>query len=136
MGSTRHNEEKYTFFANEIKRAILMQYPVIKVIMKPLIFDHNEQTTEAVYLGNRIGSCSHYYSFLGCLEVQIYSKDSKGHVHKDTIFSKLKSRFWPSISTVVSSLSEFLPKDDIIIRLIDPKAEQIYDKGNPTDPSK
>lgn len=120
IGTTRHSEEKYSLFASELKRKIIAQYPIIKVIMKPLIFDHHSQSPECIYLRSRLGIRFHLQSILGALEVQLVTKDNKGAMIKEVIFSKLSTRVWPNIPLVVDSLATFLPKDDVMIRVIDP----------------
>jgi hypothetical protein len=64
------------------------------------------------------------------LEVQLVTKDSKGTISKETIFSKLTTRVWPSVPLVIDSIATFLPKDDIMIRVIDPSVDpgQFYQK--------
>jgi len=118
QGSTRHDEEKYAQFANSLKREIITQYPVVKVILKPLIFDQTDESSESIYLRSRIGA----------FEVQIFSKNSEGVVKRQIIFSKLRTRNWPSISKVVEDVSNYLPTSDFLVRLIDPNLPQEENK--------
>lgn len=101
-----------------MKREIITHYPIVKVILKPLIFEQNDESSDAIYLRTRIGA----------LEVQLYSKNSKGQVKGHTIFSKLKTRTWPSISKIIEDITNFLPKDDFVVRLIDPSPQHEENK--------
>jgi len=118
QGSTRHDEEKYAYFANTLKRDIITQYPVVKVILKPLIFDQTDESSESIYLRSRIGA----------FEVQLYSKNSEGEVKRQIVFSKLRTRNWPSVSKVVEDISNYLPTSDFLVRLIDPNLPQEENK--------
>lgn len=118
QGSTRHDEEKYAYFANTLKREIITHYPIVKVVLKPLIFEQNDESSEAIYLRTRIGA----------LEVQLYSKSSKGEVKRHIVFSKLKTRSWPAINRVIEDITNFLPTDDFLVRLIDPNSQHEENK--------
>ncbi|EGR34298.1 hypothetical protein IMG5_017260 [Ichthyophthirius multifiliis] len=52
--TTRHNEEQYTNAAESLKRSILKTFPVVKVYLKPVIFDPLSRTLENIYNRKRI----------------------------------------------------------------------------------
>jgi hypothetical protein len=98
-----------------------MQLPVVKVILKPLLFDHNDHSKEAIFLRSRIGRWEYIKLHTGAFEVQLFSRNVKGETIQRTIFSKLSSKCWPIIPRVVEEVTEYLPQDDIIVRVIDNK---------------
>jgi len=55
---------------------------------------------------------------LGAFEIQIYGKIT-GKLVKDTLHSKLFSRAWPRLSTVLHKLSQHLPKFSLYITVFD-----------------
>ncbi len=79
-------------------------------MLKPLLFNNNDQSEEAIFLRSRIGA----------FEIQIFSKNRKGDTLNEVIFSKLTTRIWPSIPRILENITDYLPRDDFVVRLIDP----------------
>ena len=51
--STRHNEKMYIDKAMELKDEILSKFPMIKVFLKPLLYDVNDTSIETMFLRRR-----------------------------------------------------------------------------------
>jgi hypothetical protein len=54
--STRHDEQKYFNLAGQLKQEILMQFPVVKVLLKPLVYDPSDHSIDSLYVQKRIGN--------------------------------------------------------------------------------
>ena len=77
-------------------------------MLKPLIFHQNELSPENFFLRSRIGA----------FEVQVSTRTLK-ELKRKIIFSKLNTRLWPSFGYITETLSEFMPKDELHIKLLD-----------------
>ena len=99
-----------------LKKIIFAKYPIVKILLKPLIFHQNELSAENLFLRSRIGA----------FEVQVSTRTLK-ELKRKIIFSKLNTRLWPSFGYISQTLSEFMPKDELHIKLLDiskPLSEQ------------
>lgn len=68
--------------------------------------------------------------------MQLCSKDGKGDTKKALIYSKLNTRQWPSVPLVVQNISNYLPKDDFVVRLYDPNFDPSTVKQQDGSPSR
>ena len=91
-----------------LKTMIFSKYPIVKILLKPLMFHQNELSAESLFLRSRIGA----------FEIQVSTRTLK-ELKRKIIFSKLNTRLWPSFEYILEALSEFMPKDEIHIRLLD-----------------
>lgn len=77
---------------------------------------------------------------LGAFEVQIVSKNAQGEITSDILHSKLQTRAWPDVAAVVEKVSNFVPKEEFVVRLIDRNYKNpVYDsqrEGEPEHPKK
>lgn len=51
--------------------------------------------------------------------MQIAIKNAQGQQTQATLFSKLTVRTWPDVAAVVEGVSNYMPKDDFVVRLLD-----------------
>ena len=58
QSSTKHDEEKYYHFAVSVKQQVLSQFPIVKVLLKPLLFNPTDESIESLALRKRIGNFS------------------------------------------------------------------------------
>ncbi|CAD8062475.1 unnamed protein product [Paramecium primaurelia] len=100
--STRHNEEQYLSYALLIKQSILLNYPDIKVYLKPLVFD-NEKTITSLFLQRRIGA----------FEIQFQSNGQQSQ-----LFSKLQTKSWPNVSDILKAIHQQFRKTNLLIQLV------------------
>jgi hypothetical protein len=111
--STKHDEEKYKAFAHNLQGAIREQFPLIKVIVKPISTEQDLKIKKFKVDGD-IGKptiIDHQTKNmrLGAFEVQIFKREGGKNIEK-TIHSKLKSGFWPSVSQVLEKVHYYLPR--------------------------
>ncbi|CAK71934.1 unnamed protein product (macronuclear) [Paramecium tetraurelia] len=100
--STRHNEEQYLSYALLIKQSILLNYPDIKVYLKPLVFD-NDKTITSLFLQRRIGA----------FEVQFQANGQQSQ-----LFSKLQSKSWPNVNDILKAIHQQFKKTNLLIQLV------------------
>ncbi|KAM3134547.1 hypothetical protein pb186bvf_013361 [Paramecium bursaria] len=101
QNTTRHVEQQYYDLAVLLKQKIFANYPEIKVYLKPLIFEYNNEA-ENIYLQRRIGA----------FEVQLKYGSQVALLH-----SKLKSKKWPDLDTIISQIPYFCKKTNVLIQL-------------------
>lgn len=107
QGTTRHDEAKYESVASNLKREILRHFPTVKVYLKPLLSDSSDKSIETQYARSR----------LGALEVQLCS-NRDGKITKTTLFSKLKSKCWPSTNVVLNELRANMKTCSLTVSLV------------------
>ncbi|CAK61849.1 unnamed protein product (macronuclear) [Paramecium tetraurelia] len=99
LNSTKHDEARYQAYAQALKNEIIQRFPIVKVILKPLIYDHLDHGIDTMFLQRR----------LGCFEVQVISKQ-KGQIKQAVIGSKLNNNAWPQISVIINTLPQYFKK--------------------------
>ncbi|CAD8155673.1 unnamed protein product [Paramecium pentaurelia] len=99
LGSTKHDEARYLSYAQALKNEIIQRFPIVKVILKPLIYDHFDHSIDTMFLQRR----------LGCFEVQVMSKQ-KGQIKQAVIGSKLNTKAWPQTSVIINKLPQYFKK--------------------------
>lgn len=75
--------------------------------MKPLLRDVQENTIEVQYARSR----------LGALEVELCT-NRNGKVSKNTLFSKLKSKCWPSTLAVLNEIRKYMETCTLIVSIL------------------
>lgn len=110
--STRHDPAKYAFYAQSIKNAVLVRYPMVKILMKPVSKLDTESNKKR----------------MGAFEVQVSNK-TKGKLNVNVLHSKLASRRWPDISDIVAKLSTYLPTCQLFVTVFDENSQDKTLKG-------
>ena len=113
--STRHIQEKYEVFAKRFRQGILEKYPFIKVYIK----SHSEDEKVVKYTlnqeanGNIIDN-QRTNLRIGAFEISIARKLRK-ITKVEVLFSKLKSRTWPSLPILLQNISKYLPRTNLVV---------------------
>lgn len=94
LNHTQHVNNIYLKYSKGIKKAIMIRYPFINVIMKPV----------------EKGSIT----LLGALEIQMYRAEDKSLI---LLYSKLKDKSFPSIKNILTSISCYLPLFNLSLKL-------------------
>mmetsp|Transcript_20361 Transcript_20361/g.38083 ORF Transcript_20361/g.38083 Transcript_20361/m.38083 type:complete len:871 (-) Transcript_20361:100-2712(-) len=108
--STRHDPQKYSYFAANLKSAILARFPVVRILVKPR--SSGPDATRR----------------LGAFEVQLFIKDGREST-KTILHSKLESLVWPDVNDVVNKLAQHMPRSNLFVTLYDSLATNIVLKG-------
>ncbi len=125
---TQHINEIYQKFAKTLQKCILMRFPYIKVYLKPI-------ETDIVNQGNKKSNIiDNMYKEvrIGALEVQL-GFIKKGVKNNHVLYSKLHSGKWPSISNILQSIVNYVPKLNIEFKVYD-REEGLYEANK--DPIK
>ena len=95
--STRHDDTKYFELAKYLKSEILKNFSMVKVYLKPLLYDQHDHSIETMFLRRR----------LGAFEVQVVARIN-GEIKQDVIFSKIKTKQWPNVNQIIQDIPKFL----------------------------
>jgi hypothetical protein len=110
--TTRHDPQKYAYFAQMVKSAVLTRYPMVKVLIKPI------STLGAVELNTR----------LGAFEVQVCSQ-MQNRQKREVLHSKIETRRWPETDEILNKLAAFLPTCQLFVTVFEAGSEEKYLKG-------
>lgn len=124
---THHSAELYENFATNLKQSILIRFPFIKVILKPI---DNEIKPEQ-FFGTDITKMNTNNPYLkqvriGAMEVQLCYKLQKSNSKVFLIHSKLQSGSWPNIQNVLNDVAKNMPTFNLNLRVFD--AENVKDR--------
>ena len=112
--STKHDEEKYKMFAHNLQGAIREQFPLVKVIVKPISTEMDQKIKKFRIEGGGgdkptvIDNQMKHFR-LGAFEVQLFKKEGGKFIEK-TLHSKLQTGMWPNISHILEKVHYFLPR--------------------------
>ena len=116
---TRHSPELYKNYALKIQKCIMLRFPFINVLLKPIDTDIlKEEEFKLPKLQNNGGSYSNMPLVndkfkevrIGAMEVQIcVKKEGSNTIETSLIHSKLKTSTWPKISKILDKIVSFLP---------------------------
>ena len=116
---TRHSPELYKNYALKIQKCIMLRFPFINVLLKPIDTDIlKEEEFKLPKLQNNGGSYSNMPLVndkfkevrIGAMEVQIcVKKEGSDTIETSLIHSKLKTSTWPKISKILDKIVSFLP---------------------------
>lgn len=137
---TRHSPELYKNFALKIQKCIMLRFPFINVILKPIDTDIlKEEEFKLPKLQNNGGSYSNAPLVndkfkevrIGAMEVQIcVKKEGSDTIETSLIHSKLKTSSWPKISKILDKIVSFLPTFKGKICLYEKQDEEEEQKEN------
>ena len=116
---TRHDPYLYKNFALQVQRCIVLRFPFIKVILKPIDTDIlNEDAFKLPKLSKNgqafNGMPNVNVKFkevrIGAMEIQINGKkEGNKEIEKAILHSKLKTGTWPKINDILKKIVSFLP---------------------------
>ena len=113
---TFHREELYKNFALSLQKCIILRFPFIKVILKPIDTDilkeekyklpkvDNKGNSEARFVNDKFKDVR-----IGAFEVQICFKKNGEETKTALLHSKLQSKQFPEISKILDKIVSYLP---------------------------
>jgi len=111
--STKHDENKYKAFAQNLQGAIKEQFPLIKVFIKPISTEQDQKIKrfrvessgdKPTIIDNQMK-----YFRIGAFEVQIFKKEN-GKLIEKILHSKLQTGLWPSLAMILEKVHFYLPR--------------------------
>lgn len=134
---TQHNPETYKNYALAVQKCIMMRYPFIKVILKPISTEIHLESTKvnALFLKKtKIVDEKFQEVRLGAMEIQLCFKDPKnGKNVLILLHSKLKTGTWPNTNNILNQIVQYVPLFDCDLTIYD--AEQVDTKTESDDPN-
>jgi len=122
QSNTRHNQEKYHLYAKTFKQAILSRFPIVKVYCKPITSSIDEFKKKISLNRNKPEQSSlivdNYRPVLriGAFEVQLFTR-IRNELHQNLLHSKLLTRTWPNINSVLDKISKYIPHTNINVKV-------------------
>lgn len=121
---TQHSNKMFQNLATNYQKIIQTRFPFIKVILKPIDVDilkeeeyklpklppNGQSYPNVQYINDKFKPCR-----IGAFEIQLYSK--KGGIQ--LIHSKLYTKQWPKVSTVLGKIVSCMPLFDLNLILYD-----------------
>jgi hypothetical protein len=139
-GITQHGIESiFRGLAIKYQKIIKERFPFIKVYLKPADVDIVKNEPFIMKLPDENGKPLPPFPFIndqfkkcqiGAFEIQIATKDSNGKIIKKLIHSKLKTKQFPNVKTVLDKIVSIMPMFNLNIVLFDQEDYQDLDKMN------
>ena len=139
-GITQHGIEGiFRGLAIKYQKIIQERFPFIKVYLKPADVDIVKNEPFIMKLPDENGKPLPPFPFIndqfkkcqiGAFEIQIATKDSSGKIIKKLIHSKLKTKQFPNVKTVLDKIVSIMPMFNLNIVLFDQEDYQDLDKMN------
>ncbi|CAD8130770.1 unnamed protein product [Paramecium sonneborni] len=95
MGSIIQYEAHYLSYAQALKNEIISRFPIVKLILKLLIYDHYDHSIDTMFLQRRL--------------VQVMSKQ-KGQIKQAVIGSKFSTKARPQTQVIINKLPQHFKK--------------------------
>jgi len=117
---TSHNSDLYKNYALSLQKCILLRFPFISVLLKPIETDiqkkfNNLKEKESEVKKNKINALFKDVR-LGAFEVQLCYKVKKFKEDKNPkeviilLHSKLETKKWPKIETILDKIVQYMPR--------------------------
>ena len=104
---TFHKAELFHNYAMNLKKCILLRFPFIKVILKPIDTGNFKLRLPKVNNGGNIGK---FDIRIGAFEVILCYKKQGNELMKELLFSKLEKKKFPLITKILDRIVCYLPK--------------------------
>jgi len=139
-GITQHGIENiFRELAVRYERIIQERFPFIKVLLKPADVEivknepfkmerpkkNGDPLPPFPFINDQFKQCR-----IGAFEIQISTKDSNGKIITKIIHSKLKTKQFPNVKTVLDKIVSMMPLFNLNIVLFDQEDYQDLDKMN------
>ena len=126
---TQHqNDSIFKELALSYEKIIRERFPFIKVYLKPIdveivknkafiipkVSDNGGAHPPIPRLNTKFKKCR-----IGAFEIQIATRDEKGEIEQRIIHSKLKTKKFPDVNTVLKKIVSFMPKFNLKLVLFD-----------------
>ena len=114
---TSHKADLYKNYALSLQKCILLRFPFITVLLKPIETDiqngdyklpkveKNGGNFPLQYLNNQYKEVR-----IGAFEVQLFFKSRKEEEQIVILHSKLETKRWPKIETILGKIVSYMPK--------------------------
>ena len=127
---TFHKAELYQNYANYLQKCILLRFPFIKVILKPIDNDINK--TSLPKLNNE----KKFDVRIGAFEVILSFKQKGNEIKEEVLYSKLEKKNFPIITNILDKIVKYLPtfNGQIIVyekeeKIISKRIGEIYEEN-------
>ena len=108
---TFHKAESYKNYAISLQKCILLRFPFIKVILKPIDTDilkgklpKIKENGEKIFINDKFKDVR-----IGAFEVQICFKKNGEELKKALLHSKLQTKQFPQINKILDKIVSYLP---------------------------
>ena len=139
-GITQHGIENiFRELAMRYQRIIQERFPFIKVLLKPADVEIVKSEPFKMELPQKNGDPLPPFPFIndqfkqcriGAFEIQISTKDTNGKIITKIIHSKLRTKQFPNVKTVLDKIVSMMPLFNLNIVLFDQEDYQELDKMN------
>ena len=113
---TSHHADLYKNYALSLQKCILLRFPFISVLLKPIETDIKKGEPYKLPKVDKKGNCEKKYlneQFkdvrIGAFEVQLCFK-YKNEPQVVLLHSKLETKLWPKIETILNKIVSYMPK--------------------------
>ena len=127
---TFHKAELYQNYSNYLQKCILLRFPFIKVILKPIDNDINK--TSLPKLNNE----KKFDVRIGAFEVILSFKQKGNEIKEEVLYSKLEKKNFPIITNILDKIVKYLPtfNGQIIVyekeeKIISKRIGEIYEEN-------
>ena len=104
---TFHNTGLYHNYANYLQKCILLRFPFIKVILKPI--DTSNIKANLQKINNDNNSINKYNIRIGAFEIILCYKTKENESIKELLYSKLERKKFPLIMNILDRIVAYLP---------------------------
>ena len=104
---TFHNSETYHNYATYLQKCILLRFPFIKVILKPIDTSDIKIKLPKINNGNNIEK--KFNIRIGAFEVILCYKKKGSNIIKELLYSKLDKKKFPLIIKILDKIVNYLP---------------------------
>ena len=104
---TFHNSETYHNYAIYLQKCILLRFPFIKVLLKPI--DTNDIKIKLPKISNGNNLEKKFNIRIGAFEVILCYKKKGSDTKKELLYSKLDKKKFPSILNILDKILYFVP---------------------------
>ena len=106
--NTFHNAEIYHNYAKNLQKCILLRFPFIKVLLKPIDTSTNLKINlPKISNGNNLEK--KYNIRIGAFEVILCYKQKGNNTAKELLYSKLEKKKFPLIMNILEKIVNYLP---------------------------
>ena len=104
---TFHKAELFQNYANYLQKCILLRFPFIKVILKPIDTSNMKIGLPKLNKEGKIGK--KFDIRIGAFEVILSFKKKGNEINKELLYSKLEKKNFPIITNILDKIVKYLP---------------------------
>ncbi len=123
---TSHTSEMFKNIAINLQKCIMMRYPFIKVLLKPIDTDIElEQHQSNSILKQTMVIDNKYKEIrIGAMEIQLCFKKPGKNSEVVVVHSKIKTGNWPNINNVLNQIVAYVPSFNCDFKLFDKESNE------------